>query len=237
MYHGLFKKPLGWKNAEIKRSSLVTGVLILLIIFPSSGHAVSLMEDSAKKEHDLKDPSSQSCPLNPADIAAAQAYLLFREIKATHIPRGVPDVYGAELGISFDKVQEAINKVRGFGPTYGANKIVLEGKDLKRYISIGSKIACEYCCKATTLVRQDGVAACGCAHSIMMRGLAAKLIKTHPEFSDKKILGELNSWKKTFFPKQTLMAKLLTMKKQGKKGIDQIMKEFPEFMPQMVGGC
>lgn len=167
------------------------------------------------------------------------AYLRFKEIKASFIPTGVPDVYGQELNISFDQVQDAINKVRIFGPTYGqeGKKIILTGADLERYINIGFQTSCEYCCGARTLVREDGTAACGCAHSIMMRGLAAYLIKNHPELSDEQILEELNTWKRTYFPKQTLSAKLIELEKAGEPGIKELLEEFPEFLPQMVGGC
>ncbi|MFQ6049608.1 MAG: hypothetical protein ACE5J0_01030 [Candidatus Paceibacterales bacterium] len=173
------------------------------------------------------------------NLRVLHPYLRFKEIKTSFIPTGVPDVYGQELNISFDQVQDAINKVRVFGPTYGeeGGKIILTGADLARYIKIGSQTSCEYCCGATTLVREDGEAACGCAHSIMMRGLAAYLIKNHPELSDEQILKELNTWKITYFPKQTLSAKLQEMEKAGEAGIKELLEEFPDFLPQMVGGC
>lgn len=174
-----------------------------------------------------------------SDEEAAQAFLKFREIKNAFIPSGIPAVYGQELNISFDAVQEAINKVRVFDPTYGKGekKINLIGADLERYIKIGSQTACQYCCGAKTLVRKNGEAACGCAHSAMMRGLAAYLIKNHPELSDEQILKELNTWKITYFPKQTLTAELDRRLKAGDTGIKTILEEFPEFLPQMVGGC
>lgn len=178
--------------------------------------------------------------LATADLTEAAAYLRFKELKASVTPLGVPEIYGDELGISFDKVQEAINTVQVFGPTYGrgGKKIVLTGADLERYKRIGASIACEYCCGVKTLTKKDGSAACGCAHSIMMRGLAAYLIKNHPrEFTDEEILGELVKWKAIFFPKQTLTAKLQELEKAGEPGIKEILEEFPEFMPSMVGGC
>ena len=177
--------------------------------------------------------------LSEDEISAVLAYLRFRKIKTALIPSGVPEIYGQELDISFDRVQDAINKVRVFGPTYGqeGKKIILTGSDLERYIKIGLQTACQYCCPVRTLVREDGTAACGCAHSIMMRALAAYLIKNHPELSDEQILEELNKWKATFFPKQTLTETLAVMEKAGKPGTKEILEEFPEFLPQMVGGC
>lgn len=173
------------------------------------------------------------------NLRVLNPYIRFQEIKTSFIPTGIPDVYGEELDISFDQVQDAINKVRVFGPTYGeeGKKIILTGADLERYIKIGSQTACEYCCGVKTLVREDGEAACGCAHSIMMRGLAAYLIKNHPELSDEQILEELNTWKITYFPKQTLSEKLSEMEEAGEAGIKELLEEFPDFLPQMVGGC
>lgn len=171
--------------------------------------------------------------------AEVLAYLRFKEIKKSLVPKGVPDIYGEELNISFDQVQDAINKVRVFGPTYGeaGKKIELSGEDLEKYINITSQTSCRYCCGVKTLVREDGQAACGCAHSIMMRGLAAYLIKNHPELSDEQILEELNLWRRIYFPKQTLSAELKELEESGEPGIKEILEEFPDFLPQMVGGC
>lgn len=172
-----------------------------------------------------------------ADMAEAAAYLRFKEIRADFMPSGVPDIYGNELDVSFDDVQDAIDKMIIFDPTYGEDKIILEGSDLERYISIGSQTSCQFCCGAKTLVFEDGEAACGCAHSQAMRGLGAYLIKNHSELSDEQILKELNTWKRTYFPKQTLSEKLLEMEKAGEPGIKELLEEFPDFLPQMVGGC
>lgn len=210
-------------------------LILLLLVIPISGFGGFMIGNY----HYLKGDHGNQCPLSDSDLSAASAYLKFRNIKSSFMPKGIPSVYGQELDISFDNVQDAINKVRVMGPTYGKGdkKIVLTGEDLKRYTDIGQQISCQYCCKATTLVRKDGVAACGCAHSIMMRGLTAYLIENHPEFSDDQILNELRTWKITYFPKETLTAKLAQLEKGGDKDIKEIMKEFPDFLPKMVGGC
>ena len=171
---------------------------------------------------------------------AVQAFLKFKKIKSNALPIGIPDVYGKELDVNFDEVQKSMDKMRHMGPTYGKDegKIVLEGDELKRFIEIGKLTSCEYCCGVDTLVKDDGSAACGCAHSIVMRGLAAYLIKNHSDaFTDEQILDEVNKWKKVFFPKQTLTASFEELKKTGDKDIDMLLKEFPDFLPQMVGGC
>jgi len=181
--------------------------------------------------------NARSSACNLGDSESAAAYLKFKKIRSSFIPSGIPEVYGEELKISFDQVQDAINKVAPFDLTYGSRKIDLNNEELKRYISIGSQIACEYCCGATTLVFEDGEAACGCEHSQMMRGLSAYLIKNHPELSNEQILEELKKWKITYFPKQTLSKELIELEKSGESDIEEILKEFPDFLPQMVGGC
>lgn len=178
--------------------------------------------------------------LNSEEQRAIQAFLKFKKIKSEIIPSGVPNVYGEKLGVNFDKVQESMDKMRVFGPTYGTDKekVTLEGNELERYIKIGKQTACQYCCGVDALVEDDGSAACGCAHSIVMRGLTAYLIKNHSDqFSDDQILTEINEWKKVFFPKQTLSAKFEELKKAGDEDIEVLLQEFPDFLPQMVGGC
>lgn len=220
---------------------LILGVIITAVAgfgFVNSG-AVEL--NSGTTSLSDKQNGESTCAISDPETANEEcsAYLKFKAVKSSLVPSGVPAIYGEELNISFDEVQDAINKVRVFGPTYGqeGKKITLTGNDLKRYIDIGFQIACEYCCSVKALVREDGTAACGCAHSIMMRGLSAYLIKNHPELTDAQILSELEKWKATFFPKQTLSKKLSEMEKAGEPGIKELLEEFPEFLPQMVGGC
>lgn len=188
-------------------------------------------------EADLRNLDVDLENLTDNEVAAVRAFLKFKKIKATAIPSGVPAIYGKELDISFDAVQDAIDKVAPLDLTYGTKKIDLNSQEMARYIKIGSQTACKYCCGATTLVFENGEAACGCAHSQMMRGLAAYLIKNHPELSDKEILKELNTWRASYFPKETLSETMVVLEKSGEKGIKELLQEFPDFLPQMVGGC
>ncbi|MEE8401107.1 MAG: hypothetical protein V3R86_03025 [Candidatus Hydrothermarchaeaceae archaeon] len=155
-------------------------------------------------------------------------YIIKEEIKNTVIPQGTPEMYGAELSVSFDKdVNAMISILRRYE---GAQ---LNKSQLERYVSIGSKIACEYCCSARTLVLPDGTRACGCAHSYAMRGLAKYLILNHPgEYSDEEILEELSRWKTLFFPKQSIQ-KVLT----NYAATSQIDPSILLDMPDMVGSC
>lgn len=119
------------------------------------------------------------------------------------MPRGVPEKYGKELNISFNSTLESINILKAYDQTFGNGNIKLAGEKLKRYTDIGQKIACEFCCSAKTLTFTDGKAACACAHSQAMRGLAAYLIDRHgSEYTDDEILRELTQWKVVYFPKE-----------------------------------
>ena len=119
------------------------------------------------------------------------------------IPKGVPTVYGQELGISYDDVSpsnptKADQTIRKLA-FYDVN-ISLSGDLLQRYIEIGTNISCEYCCGAPAIISNDGKAACGCAHSYAMRGLAKYLLVNHPSMTNDQILEELGKWKTLFFP-------------------------------------
>ncbi len=215
------------KKIKLKLSDSLIFFLIGLLIGGGLVYIYYQSNDSLKNQGDV-------------DLNTAAAYLKFKEIRKSLTSSGIPEIYGKKLNLSFDKVQESIDIMVVFGPTYGqeGKKIILTDSDLERYKKIGASIACEYCCTVKTLTKEDGSAACGCAHSIMMRALAAYLIKEHPkEFTDKEILQELEKWKITFFPKQTLVKKLQELEKAGEPGIKEILEEFPEFMPSMVGGC
>ncbi len=130
------------------------------------------------------------------------------------IPKGVPKIYGKELGVSYDDVsasnlqsaEAAIGRLGNLD-----NSITLEGENLRRYIKIVSQISCEYCCGAQSIIFSSGQPACGCAHSYAMRGLAKHLIKNHgAEYTDDEILEELGKWKTLFFPgKLGVKAKVL----------------------------
>ncbi len=133
------------------------------------------------------------------------------------IPKGIPAVYGNELGVSYDDVSpndaqladQTINKIAVYD-----NSISLSGDGLQRYISVASQISCEYCCGAQSIIFNDGNAACGCAHSAAMRGLAKYLIQNHPDMSDDAVLEELGKWKTLFFP-SILSQKAQVLKEKG----------------------
>ena len=167
------------------------------------------------------------------------------------IPTGIPPIYGDELGIKYDYVSANNPEVTEQTITFLGNidtSETLEGADLDRYIDLlynqYNGIACEYCCGTKSVIFSNGQAACGCAHSYAMRGVAKYLIKYHGDkFSDEEILTEVGKWKTLFFP-GILEGKAQVMKSYGiqvdyinlttnaYRGIEQ-----GQASGAMVGGC
>ncbi|MBI5553632.1 MAG: hypothetical protein HY917_02715 [Candidatus Diapherotrites archaeon] len=169
-------------------------------------------------------------------------------------PRGIPGIYGAELGVSFDdvspndpqKANATIAVLSQFDTEDSGKFIELTGELEQRYIQIASRISCEYCCGAESIIFPDGKRACGCAHSYSMRGLAKYLLDRHAaEFTDDQILEELGKWKTLYFP-GILAQKAQVLKEKGielnyinlasnkYRGIE---KGAPQGGGPMVGGC
>lgn len=130
------------------------------------------------------------------------------EMSSEIIPSGVPEIYGAELGISYDDVRPEDPQLANQTIAVLAQldqDLELQGEDLSRYIDILYRqhggISCEYCCSARAVIFEDGEMACGCAHSYAMRGLAKYLILEHgEEMTDEEILTEVGKWKVLFYP-------------------------------------
>ena len=118
------------------------------------------------------------------------------------LPKGTPDIYGSELGVSYNDVSASNPQLADatMAKLAAYEDVQLNSAQMERYIRIGSSIACEYCCGAKTLVFSNGERACGCAHSYAMRGLAKYLLTEHPDITDEQILNELGKWKVLFFP-------------------------------------
>ena len=118
------------------------------------------------------------------------------------LPKGTPDIYGGELGVSFNDVSASNTQLADATMVKLSQyeDMKLDSAQMERYVKIGSSIACEYCCCAKTLIFSNGERACGCAHSYAMRGLAKYLLTEHPEMTDFEILDEMAKWKVLFFP-------------------------------------
>lgn len=162
-------------------------------------------------------------PMTTASMSAQQAQLAslaqsginnttIGQAWAVIRPVGVPPVYGAAMGISYDDPVAGMNIMLQYDPYQQVD--VMNQSVLERYIRIGLMISCEYCCGADTMVFSNGVAACACAHSRAMRGLTRYLIEAYPQMTDREILAELVKWKSLYFPKDA-STKAMQLSAQG----------------------
>lgn len=145
------------------------------------------------------------------------------------IPTGTPE-YGDEIGVSYDEPEESLSVLASYDVSIPTSSLSTD--ELARYINIGTQISCEFCCSVPAIITQTGQAACGCEHSIAMRGLAKYLIQNHPEYSDAEVLEELTKWKALFFPRQMIQREIQLQVQSG-----QIDASILDQLPDMVGDC
>ncbi|MEK6973693.1 MAG: hypothetical protein AABW41_00375 [Nanoarchaeota archaeon] len=166
------------------------------------------------------------------------------------IPKGDPEVYGSELGVSYDDPVKSLSKLAALDTKIPTKSLTQEQK--QRYIEIGTKISCEFCCSAPSVIDSQGRDLCGCSHALSFRGLAKYIIQNYPEMSNDQILLELTKWKSIYYPRNMVEKALLANQnglelspsvlndralmqklKSGQKGsVGQL-----EDIPEMVGGC
>ncbi len=193
----------------MKTFDIIAVVLMVFVLLVNSFNILQMQEMKsgrvmAAQQDNIAGMATQQSSFSPSGIDI--------------LPKGIPAIYGAELGASYDdvsasdqkKADATINKLGVLD-----QQIKLSGADKERYIAIASQISCEYCCGVESIIFKDGSAACSCQHSFAMRGIAKYLIKNHPaEFTDERILEELSKWKILFFPSQ-MAAKAQVLKSKG----------------------
>ena len=161
------------------------------------------------------------------------------------IPTGTPD-YGPALGVSFDDPVAGLSVLANLHRQIPTNSLSAEEK--QRYINVGTKISCEFCCSAPAVVDSTGRDLCGCSHALSFMGLSKYLIQ-NTDMSDDDILWELTRWKALYYPRN--------MVEKGAAALQNGLELTPEVLndrdllkklnagnldsigdlPQMVGGC
>lgn len=179
-------------------------VAVLVLVLAFNQYQISSISNAVSL---YSGPALSNVQLGTSTVAANQpSQANLQALVDKVIPKGVPAVYGAELGVSYDQPVQSLTVLGKLdGDLYPDGKLKFSGLSAdaqKRYVAMGKMIACEYCCGATELVFPDGKPACGCQHSAAMRGLAKYLLLKHPDVSDAQILEEMAKWKILFFPKQ-----------------------------------
>ena len=194
-------------DSSSNMSKLLIGILIIAVLVIGF-NAYQLSSFSGSKANSVTGSATLSTTVVNSQPSPA--------IDVT--PKGIPAIYGTELGVSYGDVSAADpKKADATISKIGAldDQISLNAEQMTRYISIASKIGCEYCCGAESIIFSNGQAACGCAHSYAMRGLAKYLIKNHNgEYTDDQILEELGKWKTLFFPGE-IAKKAAILKEKG----------------------
>jgi len=200
---------------------------------------VSILLVSAYNQYTLQSMRMDSTPqaansdyITGAAVDGSESSISLQEAVDSVMPKGVPDIYGPELGISFDTVEESLGILAPLdGDLYSNGQLKysdLSDVNKERYVNIGSSISCEFCCGVGSVIFDDGKAACGCSHSAAMRSLAKYLLINHgDEYSDQEVLDELIKWKIVFFPRE-MVARY--MESNGKTLENSAL-------PGMVGGC
>lgn len=167
-------------------------------------------------------------------------------IKAV-LSTGTPS-YGPEIGVSFDDPVTSLNALAKLDRTVPTSS--LSEAEKTRFIYVGTKISCEFCCGAPAVIDGSGNSACGCSHAASFRGLAKYLIKNHPtEWTDDEILLEATKWKALYYPKNMVEKAVAALNnnldltpavlndRDLLKKISSGDKANIGSLPTMVGGC
>ncbi len=217
------------------------GLLIILLIF-NQYQLFSLTG------HGMFGSSSMNTPLsggfkvkNPTGDAVQDAI-------NTIIPTGMPVQYGTELGVSFDDPVNSLTKLASLHGKFPTSS--LSPAEKQRYVDVGTKISCEFCCGAASVVDSQGRDLCGCAHALSFMGLSKYLIKNHPDWTNEQILTELTKWKSLYYPRNmvekaaALINNKLPLTPEALNDRDLLTKisagdtsKIGSQLPSMVGGC
>lgn len=162
------------------------------------------------------------------------------------IPTGAAEPYGSALGISFDDPVAGLSVLSKLDRQIATSS--LSKDESQRYVNIGTKISCEFCCSAPAVIDSQGKDLCGCAHAASFRGLAKYLIK-NSQLSDEDILWQLTKWKSLYYPRN-MVEKAAAAIQNGIELTPEVLNDRNLLsklnsgnlkdvgnLPQMVGGC
>lgn len=194
---------------SLSKVEMLTAVLLVLALIVSGMNVFAMSgikAQAALTQNSIQSGANSPSNQNGAAVISPSAETIAQDqaILDAILPKGVPEKYGTELSVSFsDVTADNPNLANATIQKLGVldQSITLSADDLNRYIPITNAISCEYCCGVPAITNAKGEAACGCAHSFAMRGLAKYLITQHgDEYTDIEILAELGKWKALFFP-------------------------------------
>jgi len=163
------------------------------------------------------------------------------------IPTGTPE-WGPQLGVSYDDPVNSLNVLANLDYAIPTKSLTLEEK--QRFVDVGTKISCEFCCSAPAVIDHNGRDLCGCSHAASFRGLAKYFIKSYPDkYTNEEILLELTKWKSLYYPRNMVekgVALLSNNMELTASGLNdrQLLSKLSSGdlsnigqLPSMVGGC
>ncbi len=219
--------------AEKDNSKIVYTLLIAAFVIVAYNQ-MALMSISGKMT--AQDTTTQQQAASPQTTVKYNSLALQQAIEQV-IPRGVPEGYGKELGVDYEKPEEALNIMAALdGDLYEDGKIKFSDLSVdaqKRYIEMGMSVACEFCCGAQTMVFDNGQPSCGCAHSAAMRGLM-KYLLINTGMTNEQIMDEVLKVKSISFPQQMVER---YMEQSGNLQPSQTTGQSLGNLPQQIGGC
>lgn len=163
------------------------------------------------------------------------------------IPTGTPP-YGEEMGVTYDDPVGSLRVLATWDRGIPTSDLTPEER--QRYISIGTRISCEFCCGAPSVIDKNARDLCGCSHAAAFRGLSKWLIRNRgSEYTDEEILWELTKWKSLFYPK-SMITKYVAAQQAGLDITPDVLNDRYLLqkiktgdtsaigrLPEMVGGC
>ena len=208
------------KDTEFIIQIVIVAVLALLLVYNigkvtsgGSGGIIKAVSASGIIPKGTPDIYGKELNVNYDDVSAADPKKADITIKVLGNLDNVITLQGADLDRYIDTVSQISCEY-----CCGAASIIVTKEDVN---ALNQKI--EEAIKTGQITEEQGkkyrqnagAAACGCAHSYAMRGLAKYLIKEHgSEFTNEQVLEELAKWKTLFFP-DLMTAKAEVLKQKG----------------------
>lgn len=189
------RKKLFQKAAHPAKYTLLAMTIGLIVfnqvsILALQDKATMPMQEVQKKDANGKPMFSYSSGGDPVQSAIDAVF-----------PTGTPE--WSDGSVSYDNVVKSLGILANVDRAIPVDSLSPELKE--RYIAVTTVISCEYCCGAKAIAFPNGQAACGCAHSYAMRGVAKFLLTQFGDsYSNEEILFEMTKWKNLFFPKNTV---------------------------------
>ncbi len=185
------------KDIEVKNWMFAAvGVVAVLLLF--NQYAISSISSSlgGKSAFSLSGPTAGK---TSSAIKVEAGGDVVKNVMAQMISKGIPKDYGQEVGVSFDDPVPSLTRLANLDYQLSTNS--LNQEQFQRFVDVGTKISCEFCCSAPAVVDSQGRDLCGCQHAAGFRGLTKYLVTKHPDWTNDEILWELTKWKTMFYPR------------------------------------